>query len=93
MQIPENPTTTRVPDATPVNGWGGAVYRIDPPIVLDDGRTIDHVTTSFGSETILGEGNTFAVFASDANGRFLDWGGIYADGEGPDWCLTLIDDA
>lgn len=35
---------------------------------------------------------TFAVFASDASGKFIDWEGIYAEGEGPDWCLALIDD-
>ena len=92
MQIPTNPSITRI-DVEPIDGWSGAVYRIAPPIVLDDGKTTEHVTTSFGSETILGEGNTFAVFASDVNGHFLDWVGIYADGEGPDWCLTLIDDA
>ncbi len=91
MQTPAQPTLTRIPDVTPRDGWGGAVYRIDPPIELDDGRTIHYITTSPGSETILGEGNGFAVFASDAEGRFLDWEGIYADGEGPDWCLALIE--
>lgn len=92
MQIPENPVLTRL-DVEPIHEWCGAVYRIEPPIALDDGRTTEYVTTSFGSEIILGEGNTFAVFASDANGRILDWSGIYSDGEGPDWCLALIGDA
>ena len=93
MQIPTNPVLTRLTGVKPVNGCSGAVYRIEPPIVLEDGTLIEHVTTSFGYETILGEYNTFAVFASDATGRFIDWQGIYAEREGPDWCLALIDDA
>jgi hypothetical protein len=92
MQTPENPVLTRLPGVKPMNGHLGAVYRIDPPIVLDDGTPTSYVTTSIGSEIILGEGNTFAVFASDAHGRFLDWSGIYVDDEGPDWCLALIGD-
>jgi hypothetical protein len=74
----------------PIDGWSGAVYHIDPPIALDDGTVAEYVTTSYGLETILGEGNNFAVFASDAKGRFLDWAGIYSDGDGPDWCLMLM---
>ena len=89
----KNPTITRLPDVTPIDGCNGAVYRVEPPLALDDGTTAGYVTTSYGSEIILGEGYTFAVFASDAQGRIKDWAGIYSGGDGPDWCLALIGDA
>lgn len=91
MQIPEKPTVTKLVGIKPIDGWVGAVFHIDPPIIMVDGTVANHVTTSFGSETLLGEGNTFAVFISDKQGKFLDWQGFYFEGEGPDWCLSLLD--
>lgn len=89
MRIPINPTISKLQGVKPVNGFCGAVYRVDPPIVLVDEVETHYVTTSIGLETILGE-NVFAVFASDEKGQFLDWEAIYADGEGPSWCIEKL---
>lgn len=93
MQIPDNPTITKIEGVTPRSGFCGSVFSISPPIILDDGRKADFIITSFGLETIacdiFGAEDTFAVFPADQDGKVLDWGGIYSDGEGPEWCNAL----
>ena len=90
MIIPDAPTITLLTEVRPKHT--GRVYKIAPPIVLDDGRTAEYVRSSIGSEALLGENNTFAVFASNEQGDVLDWEAIYEECEGPDWCLALMDD-
>lgn len=94
VDIPNNPNVQRVSGVRPRDGMGGDLYKVDQPIVMSDGSRTSYVITSFGLETILGEGNGYAVFASDPEGRVLDWAGIYSDGEGPPWAamLDILDD-
>lgn len=91
MKIPSIPSVTRLAGVTPKDGYCGAVYSVQPGIVMDSGVVHTHVTTSFGLETVLGTEDTFAVFPSDEHGK-IDWseGAIYQESEGPGWCVDLL---
>ncbi|WP_157266430.1 hypothetical protein [Azohydromonas aeria] len=82
----------KVQGVTPAEGYGGALFRVEPPIVLDNGTVALHVITSWGLETILGDEN-FNVFPADEKGRVLDWYGLCTDGA-PQWVydLAFLDD-
>jgi hypothetical protein len=79
---------TLVPGVTPVEGYGGALFRIEPPMPLEDGRLAHYVINSWGLETILGDEN-YNVFPADETGRVLDWAGL-VDDSGPPWCSDLL---
>lgn len=82
-------TATKLIGVTPTEGYDGNVFRIDPSQEVN-GIKFDHVTTSFGLEILHEEGeDRFAVFPSDALGRFLTLNALYAYPEGPDWCVPL----
>lgn len=83
------PRTFRKLATDPVDGYSATLFRVSPPIPLEDGTTTDYVITSWGLESILGDEDNFGVFATDKKGRVLDWEGIFSMGEGPEWTWAL----
>jgi hypothetical protein len=74
-------------ECEPLEGIGGSLYAIDPPLALDNGVQAYFVVTSFGGFP-LDEWESFNVFPADAQGRVLDWAGLVD--VHPQWCSALL---
>jgi len=55
------------------------LFSVHPPVVMPDGRTADHVVAGYPMESWVGPDYGPQVFASDANGRVIDWGNTVRD--------------
>lgn len=61
------------------------LFSVHPPVRLTDGRTVDHVVAGYPMESWVGPDYGVQIFASDADGRVVDWGDTVLD-------LSLGDD-
>jgi hypothetical protein len=67
----------------------GILFKLSEPVTLPTGLSSNFVIASHGSETILGEDETYGVFLANEKGQVLNWETLTDIPDPPSWIYDL----